>query len=166
MTEGTVVCPKCGEKNLAADVRCWACDAELHPAAPAAPSAEATPATDKAAPHEPTPDEILALAKIEDPDQGWRWTDLVAVGVGGLSFVAALMAILVFKNLGLANPYFLAPFLRILALGSLAFSLYAWRKKLRRSDSSETGCYLFSCLGCLGLLTLWVVVGYWASSGR
>ena len=28
----TIACPKCGEKNMAVDVRCWACDAELHPA--------------------------------------------------------------------------------------------------------------------------------------
>jgi hypothetical protein len=44
----SIRCPKCGEVNMAADVRCWACDAELHPApkapAPAEPAPQPTPA--------------------------------------------------------------------------------------------------------------------------
>jgi hypothetical protein len=38
----SIKCPKCGESNMAADVRCWACDAELHPAPE--PQAEPSPA--------------------------------------------------------------------------------------------------------------------------
>jgi hypothetical protein len=65
--EQSIVCPKCGEKNMAVDVRCWACDAELHPApehpaqsqpaltvpAPAAAPSTAVPADYLGAPPDP-----------------------------------------------------------------------------------------------------------------
>ena len=56
--EQSIACPKCGEKNMAVDVRCWACDAELHPT----PEVSASPGPAPAQAEPVVPDDYLGAS--------------------------------------------------------------------------------------------------------
>jgi hypothetical protein len=82
----TIACPKCGEKNMAVDVRCWACDAELHPAP---------------APHEPAPAEApLAPAEPvpQDADRAAQSFILIAGTIGLGLFFGAIGAAFAYES--------------------------------------------------------------------
>jgi hypothetical protein len=77
--EQSITCPKCGEKNMTADVRCWACDAELHPAAePRLEPAHAEPVV---------PDDYLGAPR---PAASTRW--LLHKVVGPIVLAIVLLA--------------------------------------------------------------------------
>jgi hypothetical protein len=87
----SVRCPHCGENNVAAEVRCWACDAELHQKHEPAP----VPRPD---PEQAAAQEAQRLAGLEADQQaelenrrGPSWQELYTPGCVIPGIVAAVI---------------------------------------------------------------------------